>query len=595
MRRRDFLTGAAALGAFSWIKEAEALKGSHRAALLGKAGTPAIAPRNAQIANRTSLPEVATFSGQTWVISETNHVMEQALNGQVEIWWPNWGVAIGVETLPGAVATATAQITYTDAGTQTPVTVNLVDVTSGLTSLSAADGDYFKTKATINVAKGSRILPRIRANFPNGFPYAMWKADLLHSEKLQYATTSGGLPALNGTITPTLPATYLWYGPCLIRGTHSAPVGAIISDSRDDGIYDIPNTTSGDSGHFPRLLGQAGVAHINLSGRGESAQQYAGNTNNSRRRALVTASGANFMCIGLGVNDAGGRTGAQINTDNTSIITAAGLPAIWKTLDPQTKDGITTPATTTKTANIAAYNAIVRAKSCYFDTAIVLESGTTPGAWACWTAVWLDYLHGQNLGNKYAAANGAIVGTSVGVHGFGSRAAGPRMPEGNLLAQPTDLSNAAWTKTEATITNANTVTQALLETTVSSQHRVAASVTKTASAKMRIAFDVTFDKTRQFAAIEFYNGNFSSGGGAFFANDGTLVSAGPFGSFTIGDNFNAAQLNGNGVGMSIDITTDTDTAFQGYFMPSTDGFTKIYVGNVANGLSIRNLRMFELT
>jgi hypothetical protein len=169
------------------------------------------------------------------------------------------------------------------------------------------------------------------------------------------------------------------------------------------------------------------------------------------------------------------------------------------------------------------------------------------------------------------------------------------MPEGNLLSQPTDLSNAAWTKTEATITNANTITQALLETTVSSQHRVAASVTKTASAKMRIAFDVNFDKTRQFAAIEFYNGNFSSGGGAFFANDGTLVSAGPFGSFAIGDNFNAAQLNGNGVGISIDINTDTDTAFQGYFMPSTDGFTKIYVGNTANGLSIRNLRMFEVT
>lgn len=66
IRRREFLTGAAALAAFSRIEEAEALVGSKRVLLAGgKAAKPSI-PRNQFFGVNANGPEFAPVVGQTW-------------------------------------------------------------------------------------------------------------------------------------------------------------------------------------------------------------------------------------------------------------------------------------------------------------------------------------------------------------------------------------------------------------------------------------------------------------------------------------------------------------------------------------------------
>jgi hypothetical protein len=391
----------------------------------GKTGGVVIPATLRQITNRVSLPQT-TGASYLWAKAETQHVMFVNLNGQIEVWWPNWRIDVAagatyggdLEIAPGVAATGAAQITYTDRTTGNPVVVNMLDALLGTTALTAPDGGYFKAVANIDALAFTRIYPRLRANFPNGVIYSQYKSDLANGDRFEF--TAATATALN--IAPVQTFADTWYGPCLIRGLSNAPVAGIVRNSRGDGIYDVPNTSRGDGGQSARLFGEAGVPYVNVSGRGETAADFSVASQSSRRRALLAAGGATYLELALGINDfPKSRTGAQILAYNQATADSIGLPVLWSTIDPFTQGGIVTPYSWD--AERRSYNAAIRAKPVYWDPTGVLESASSPGAWVAAEAVNTDYIHETNAGNKCAAATAVIMGTSLAQHGIAPRTA----------------------------------------------------------------------------------------------------------------------------------------------------------------------------
>lgn len=419
-------------------------------------GTPVL---QRAVASRLLAPPQEIQAAYPYFKAKTWHKLFDAVNGQIEIWWPNFYTATGggapgggcSDRAPGAAATAVASITYTDVGTGLPATVNLLDKTGGTAALTAANGGWFKAVATINAAAGSVIYPKIYGNNPNGCFYSLAKADPANGDLFQF---QAGAMALAGDPVPTFPSFRTWYGPCLIAASSTKAVMAIIGDSRDDGLKDMASDATGNIGVFMRTFG-ATVACVNLSGRGDMAQSFASATHSARRRELLPF--ATFKGLGHGINDinSASRTAAQVMADQATIAAIDANPVIYRTQNPFTTGGIVTPWDVTKEVQRQGYNTLVRATSVYFDPDAVLSTGGS-GGWLNEDAVNIDYLHETAVGNAYAATNGALVGTSVGVHGIAARAAGAAMPGWgtNLFTFNRDPSNASWAKNDTTIVTA---------------------------------------------------------------------------------------------------------------------------------------------
>lgn len=418
-------------------------------------GTPV--PQRA-VASRLLAPPQEIQAAYPYFKAKTWHKLFDAVNGQIEIWWPNFYTATGggapgggcSDRAPGAAATAVASITYTDVGTGLPATVNLLDKTGGTTALTAANGGWFKAVATINAAAGSVIYPKIYGNNPNGCFYSLAKADPTNGDLFQF---QAGAMALAGDPVPTFPSFRTWYGPCLIAAGSNKPVMATIDNSRGDGLKDMANDSTGAIGVFMRAF--SNIACVNLSGRGDMAQSFASATHSARRRELLPF--ATFKGLGNAINDlnGGNRTAAQVMADLATIAAIDANPVIYRTENPFTTGGIVTPWDSTKEVQRQAFNTAVRAMPVYFDPDGVLSTGAA-GGWANEDAVNIDYLHETAVGNAYAATNGALVGTSVGVHGIAARAAGAGMPGWgtNLFTANRDPSNASWTKNDTTVVTA---------------------------------------------------------------------------------------------------------------------------------------------
>lgn len=564
---------------------------------LSGGGGPVL-PTVRSVANRSGLPNQTGSATDVWVLAETSHILCSDVSGQIEIWWPNFYVNSGgpnggaKEISLGAAATATAQLIYTDP-TNGATVVNLLDKVGGTTALSAADGNWFKAVVTIAANKGTRIRPRIRANFPNGWMFQLFHADIANGDKIQFGTS---VPALTSAPINSFVSGSPWYGPALIAAASSAPSAGIVGDSREVGLYDFPSDAFGDSGQLSRLFGRNSVAYIVASAGGETAQEFSLNTGNARRRELMSF--ATFTAIGLGVNDASSRTGAQIDADVTTIINSFGLPAIVQTVCPFTKDGITTPISAGHQTNRSAYNTLVRARSVYYDPAGILENS---GAWRCYDSVWVDYLHNSNIGNDYAAQNAALIGTTVGVHGIAARSAGSNKPDANLITAPTDFSNAAYSRTNATIANAGTTTQQIIETIATGNHNIAQTKTKAASAlTYRMVLDVKSGLNRDWIDLAVFNSGFSSGITAYY--NVTTGAVGSLAAFPGGVNSLSSLFqyifplsgNANTYAAILDFLTDTDTGLN--LIPavaSADG-TNSYLGIITNGMQANNFRVFPI-
>jgi hypothetical protein len=170
------------------------------------------------VASRLLGPPQQIDPTKTYIACETWHRLLDDVEGQLEVWWPNFRTDIGggapgggaSDQAPGSAATGTARITYTDADSGDPISVDLLEKAGGTTALTASDGGWFKTVANINATAGSAILIRIVANFPSGVVYSLAKADIANGDKFAFGTSPY---SLGDAITNSFPSFRAWYGP----------------------------------------------------------------------------------------------------------------------------------------------------------------------------------------------------------------------------------------------------------------------------------------------------------------------------------------------------------------------------------------------
>jgi hypothetical protein len=395
--------------------------GQAAAASTGGSTTP-VTPTNTlfPVAGRLFVPYDTLSSTYTDVLSRSHHPMFDAINGPIEIQWPNWRATTGQgqyggakEILHGATATATANVSYIDAATFTLKTVNLLDSISGSTALSAADGANFIAVANINNVLGTDIYPQIAAHFPNGGFYGQNRLDTANGDIFQYGSTP--IP-LSNTPVNTYADNGGFYGPCMIRATTSIMSAGDSGDSRNSALKDVANTRYGNIGPVQRLVGKR-MPVVNVSVPGETAIDFAVTSQSTRRRALLNMLPTSATIFyPLGTNDIIfiGKTSSVTKTNIDTIASSLNRSPIYVTIDPATTGGITTPVNPSTETDRRGFNTTVRALTNKFDPAKSLESATTPGAWADASYVSSDYTHESNIGNQYAVDNSGFDFSLVG-------------------------------------------------------------------------------------------------------------------------------------------------------------------------------------
>ena len=538
------------------------------------------------VSTRVAMSEMSLGSGNPNVLVDNIIPLQRPVNGTLRIWWPNYRVSGGVIFGTGGAATATAQLVYTEAGTGTVKTVALLDATTGSTTIDAPDKGHFIAEATI-AADAQDLKAQFRGNYPGGSGgvYQQQMADIAGGDRFQFGAT---VPALGTTPINTLANVFSWYGPVRVEAMSDQPAALIGGDSIDRGWYDVPNDSYGDNGLWPRLLGRQGVPYVSVAANSQTAKQLSEMASDDPRRALFA--GCTFVGIGTGINDIlGATTAAAAMGYNEAFATLVDLPAVYRTLPPATSEGITTPGAAE--SKRTAYNTLVRAKPAYWDPDAVLGNN---GAWRSFSAVYLDYLHPVANGNQWAAINAAIVGTSADVQGFGPRAQGTVMPDQNLLANPGNMGTSPWGGNNSTVTNAGAADQQMRETTATGAHDRSQSIAKAASAKRyRIEIDLKNGLSRDWARLTTFNGAFGAGTIANInLSSGSIGSVYSFGSYSIANAQRYLHPSGY-YGVGFDVTTDTNPTLWAIFSAATADEAASYAGNTANGLYMRNPRVYE--
>lgn len=557
------------------------------------------------VANRLGLPQTQTTAFE-YVLAQTVHVLMKSVHGPLKVWFPNFIVEGGVavnngcqETATGGTATMAAKVTYTDAITGSSVTVDLIDDATGSTTLSAASGQYFKAACNIRARASTTITVKCAADYSSCsfMPSTYWHADIANGDMIEVGSSPF---SVSSTPSPNLEILKYWFGPSLIASQHNGIVAGIVGDSADEGAIDFPSG-NGDVGMFGRLFATAGIPYVNCSGQGERAQTVAAMGNFARRAELLQF--ATFVAIGFGANDilSQGRTAAQAEADNQTVIAALGKPFVRKTLFPSTKNGITTPVSASPETERLSFNTALRAGADpLVDSAAVLENS---GAWRGWALPFGDYLHPTNVANIHAATHAAITGTDIRVHGVAARAVGSNFTDTNLSPSATDLSSGGWTLGDATLDNAGTATQALREAATTAAHQVYGLHIYSAPAapgqRFRFLADLKQGVGRDWAVLSMLDAAFDELAFAYFnLTNGDLGSYGVVPApvkFTNIYPLPRMALVGGGYSCGYEITVQSNVT--GLFfilgLASADG-TSSYAGNTSNYMFATNVRYFPV-
>jgi lysophospholipase L1-like esterase len=369
------------------------------------------------VANRTFVPNESGGSSNTDILSYTPHFLMDNVNGTIRVRWANWRATTGLganggaaEVGSGGTLSAMANITYYDHNLGQFVTTPLLDRSTGLTSLSAADGEEIDSYANINAQAGDYIWIKIAGVFagPTGMVYSQKEADINNGELFQFGSSwlngSTDLASMLAT-TPTnsYAAGLSHFGPISIRSQTSISSYALAGDSRSSGLFDVPNDQYGNIGTAVRLFGKR-VPLVNVAVPGDTAQDFAISSQSSRRQALLQEANSTKVFIALGTNDVIflGRTASDTLADINVIGAAIGKTVIPMTLDPATDVSNTSIARPAAETQRKAFNGAVRASSQYLDPAIVLEAAGQTGFWAS-ASYEGDGTHETNTGNQYYA------------------------------------------------------------------------------------------------------------------------------------------------------------------------------------------------
>jgi hypothetical protein len=240
-------------------------------------------------------------------------------------------------------------------------------------------------------------------------------------------------------------------------------------------------------------------------------------------------------------------------------------------------------------SRVQADGGVVEATTCLTDRIQTLKNN---GLWSKASAVWLP--HGYKEDKLYAVKGGAgadLAFTRAGTRTRKGSTYVEQVPY-NLLSRSEEFDNAAWTKTDSTITANSTVApnglssaDSLLETATSAQHFVKQNVIKSA-VSVQYTFSV-YAKPLGRDFIRLFLGNGSNGCRVWYnVSTGIVASSSNLGfGFTLNSSSITSAANGF-YRCAITVTTDVTTTLECFILTSdVDGGTS-FLGDVTKGLYI---------
>ncbi|WP_406858473.1 hypothetical protein ABEG18_12935 [Alsobacter sp. KACC 23698] len=199
-----------------------------------------------------------------------------------------------------------------------------------------------------------------------------------------------------------------------------------------------------------------------------------------------------------------------------------------------------------------------------------------------------EWVNGAALGSEPRSGAGSMTINSLSYTLSGSAVT-------NLAG--TSIAAAPWSPLgNATVINGGLATQAIKETATTADHIVRAGVSKAASVKSyRLQFDAKPDLGRSWVQINSYNSTFGAGARGNF----NLSGAGVLGDFyaygTFVSNAKSILALANGYyRCTMEWTHDDDTVINLDIMPGTADDTSNYLGDVTKGVTIANVRLYEI-
>lgn len=347
------------------------------------------------------------------------------INAQVlELVFPNFRLAPGVETPHGAISSLTASVEKVD-GTLYQVTFN------GLTTASMPDGGVAvgRTSSPVTLAKGEKFFVRTWFSSSAGILYGAQACNTVSATDGDAAvTTAASEESFNyGASIPdaTMTAGYFasagnfMYRPLVIAAIASRPAVLVYGDSKSIGQGDLPEQMLAGTGEIARSLA-ASTAYSIFGIGSETLQNLTSGASAATALNVRSTLHKYFTAVAcqLGTNDihAQSRTAAQFLTDMATFCAKFTVPVWWCTISPRsssTDSWATVANQTTHTNNairVAVNDAIrqsavvsgaqgARKLAGFFEMADALESARNSGLFKADGGAWTgDGIHENQRG-----------------------------------------------------------------------------------------------------------------------------------------------------------------------------------------------------
>jgi hypothetical protein len=338
-----------------------------------------------QVATRTRIPSSRDLTNKQFN-SRSWHIARDDITS-LQIGFPNWFSATGVDQAIGGIGTVFAAIEY-PAATFTRVTWN-----GGSTSVAIADfATAISDALTISIPNGSTFYVRFFYSGATAAPSSglSIEIDTARGDAINIAASGLSDLTMGGTITNNGSGYIIT--PCCIIAQTFKPAVAILGDSIAAGANDSYSDASGDIGSIARSIG-AQCAYMNL---GISSEQLTGFITVNSKRRIQLAQYTTHVILGDGRNDlfSAHRTSAQYLADaatlrkilpNHKFIETTKFPSTSST-DSWATVGNQTTLNATDETNRVSVNTAIRANIAgvaqFGEIADVVESARNSGKFA---------------------------------------------------------------------------------------------------------------------------------------------------------------------------------------------------------------------
>lgn len=429
IRRRDLLTGAAALAAFGGLARGQSVTpqigggiGQGFDGALGGAGNGPV-PYLGNVATRTMVPNNGTNS-VFGLSSRRVHFLRDSVTS-IQLVIPNFCVGQAsswAEVTSTGVVQVRGSILYNGTFFQAKFGGNVTYSGSG-SPFIVSDPIAISAPAGATVSSNCWLFNTVGG----GMAYNVWASGNpgeYPGDGFDFSLSSG-VPPADQTMSPTFTSNGLWngqnmLGPIALLSQTTRPSIYLIGDSRCSGAGDVYDS-SGDLGELARSIGPS-FAYINAGSEGDALSFWL----SSHAARSQFAAWCSHAVLQAGVNDiTGGTTPATVASNRALVRSAINLP-MWETTLPtetSSTDNWTTTGNQTAIANPAnrtTFNTGVRAGSTgmkgYFDIASVTDASGVWNANGTTAKLWTpDGIHESQFAN-IQIKNSGVVNTSGFTH-----------------------------------------------------------------------------------------------------------------------------------------------------------------------------------